>query len=242
MLPALVALLGMALGALLGWLATPRVEQAVIPQSWPLWFGVPARIAVWIWTPLSGLVLGLALALVLASPLLELLQRRVETLETGSSPEVSRGFFWDLVQSLRGALYFAAAAPLVFVIGLIPFVGPPLAALWAARSLAFQQTDSPLGRRGNDFRQRRRWHAEWRLETLGFGLAGLTTLLVPGVNLIAVPSLAIGAARLVIELESLQQAPGGDEESEDAAETPAREPEPGEGPPGVDSAERSPEG
>jgi uncharacterized protein involved in cysteine biosynthesis len=205
-----VAVAGIVFGLLAGWLVAPRVQDSLVPQDWPPWLAVPAWFAALIWTLFSGLVLGLALALILASPLLELLQRRVEVLESGRSPDASRGILRDIVESLHGALYFAVAAPFVFVIGLIPFVGPPLAALWAASALAFQQTDSPLGRRGRDFAARRRWHAEWRPESLGFGLAGLVTLVVPIVNLIAVPSLAIGAARLVIELESFESGASAD--------------------------------
>lgn len=202
-LPALAAIAGMVLGAVAGWLAAPRVEEAAVPASWPPWMSIAARIAVWTWTPLSGLVLGLALALLLAAPLLELLQQRVELLEAGRSPEDSRGLLRDALESVRGALYFALAAPFVFVIGLIPFLGPPLAAVWAASALAFQQTDSPLARRGRSFGERRRWHSEWRPESLGFGLAGLLLLVIPIANLIAVPALAVGATRLVIELEAI---------------------------------------
>jgi uncharacterized protein involved in cysteine biosynthesis len=226
-LPALLIAVGMLAGLVAAWVIAPQVQEAVLPRDWPPWLLIPGWFTVLAWTLFSGIVIGLALALLLASPLLELLQRRVEVLELGSSPDASRGILRDALESLRGALYFALAAPFVFAIGLIPLVGPPLAALWAATALAFQQTDSPLGRRGRDFQARRRWHSTWRPESLGFGLAGLVTLVTPVVNLIAVPSLAIGAARLVIELDTLesQEAPGvTDDGGGPDAEPPAAEP------------------
>ena len=223
-LPAVVAVLGIVLGLVAGWMIAPTVQESVVPETWPPWLSLTAWFGVLAWTLFSGLVLGLALALLLASPLLELLQCRVERLVIGSSPDAGHGVLRDVLESLRGALYFALAAPFVFVIGLVPLLGPPLAALWAANALAFQQTDSPLGRRGRDFAARRRWHATWRPESLGFGLAGLVTLVVPGVNLIAVPSLAVGAARLVIELESIDSTG-----AEAVAEGAPRDPDPASG-------------
>ena len=62
------------------------------------------------------------------------------------------------------ALFFAAAVPLAFLVGLVPFVGPPLATLWGAFALAFQLTDGPLTRRGRNFFEKLRWHREWRPE------------------------------------------------------------------------------
>jgi len=239
-LPAILVAAGMLAGLVTGWVVAPRVQEAVVPQAWPPWVSIPAWFAVLAWTLFSGLMIGLALALLLASPLLEVLQRRVELLEIGTSPDASRGILRDAIESLRGALYFVLAAPLVFAIGLIPFLGPPLAALWAASALSFQQTDAPLGRRGRDFRARRRWHAEWRPESLGFGLAGLATLVTPIVNLVAVPSLAIGAARLVIELEALQS-PERSGAPDDAEARDAEPASPGTELPGDPEAKGAPE-
>lgn len=106
---------------------------------------------------------------------------------------------WEIGQALVGSLYFLAAAPLVFLLSLIPLVGPIIALVWGAWVLALQQTDSPLTRRGLDLATRKAWHRFWRAESMGFGLAGL--LLLPLTNVLAGPVLTIGGTLLVLELE-----------------------------------------
>jgi uncharacterized protein involved in cysteine biosynthesis len=115
--------------------------------------------------------------------------------------EPEGGWKWELLQSFKGALYFLGAAPGVLLLSLIPLVGPPLGILWGAHALALQQTDVPLARRGMGFSARRAWHRRWRAESLGFGLAGLVTLLVPLANFLLAPALAVGGTLLVLELE-----------------------------------------
>jgi CysZ protein len=105
------------------------------------------------------------------------------------------------MQSFRGTLFFLAAAPGVLLLGLIPLVGPPLAILWGAFALAFQQTDAALARRGLAFADRRAWHRYWNLESLGFGVTGLVTLIVPFANILVIPALTVGGTLLVLELE-----------------------------------------
>jgi uncharacterized protein involved in cysteine biosynthesis len=104
-------------------------------------------------------------------------------------------------QAFRGTLYFLAAAPGVLLLTLVPLVGPPLAILWGSYALAFQQTDSALARRGLSFAERRAWHAFWKPESMGFGLAGLITLVVPFANFLIGPALAVRETLLVLELE-----------------------------------------
>ena len=74
-----------------------------------------------------------------------------------------------------GRSFFLLAAPGVFILSLIPIVGPPLGLLWGAYALALQQTDAALARRGLDFSERRAWHRYWKLESMGFGITGLLT-------------------------------------------------------------------
>lgn len=177
----------------------PWVEAAVVPD--------PGRglafvlvVLVWLGTFLGGLVLGLAAALLLSAPALEHLSKRVDALVRGGAMDSSRGLGWELAQSFRGTLFFLAAAPGVFLLGLLPFFGPPLALVWGGYALAFQQTDAALARRGLDFAARRAWHRYWRLESLGFGITGLLTLVVPLANLLVVPALTVGGTLLVLEL------------------------------------------
>jgi CysZ protein len=158
-------------------------------------------------------MLGLGLAFLLTAPILDLLSQRAERRAQGFTVNEGKGLRFEVVQSLRGALFFALAAPVAFLVGLVPFTGPPLATLWGAFALAFQFTDGPLTRRGLRFGEKRRWHRSWAAESLGFGLAGLLALLVPFANLLLAPSLAVGATRLVLELGSSGEAPVREDEA-----------------------------
>jgi len=149
---------------------------------------------------ITALALGLAAALLLAAPVLDRLSKEAERADSGASADVGLGLTWEVKESLRSALYFVAAAPVVFVIGLVPLAGPPLAALWAARALSFQLTEPSLMRRGLGFAERRTWHREWWPESMGFGLLALAVLIVPCANFALVPALVVGATRLVVEL------------------------------------------
>ena len=73
--------------------------------------------------------------------------------------------------------------------------------MWGARAVALQMTDPALTRRGMSFADKRRWHREWRVETQGFGLAGMIGLIVPLANLLLGPALVTGGTLLVLELE-----------------------------------------
>jgi uncharacterized protein involved in cysteine biosynthesis len=190
-------------GLLAGAFAVPLVDELIAPKRDDGGaLGLLIAAAVWVALPVSGLLLGLALALLLASPILERLSRAVERQVRGESPEAAvQGLAWEVAQSLRGALYFAVRTPGVFLISLVPLLGPVLAASWGAHALAFQLTESPLQRLGLDFWERRSWHKRHRAESLGFGLAGFVTLFVPFANLLLAPVLTVGATRLVLELQ-----------------------------------------
>lgn len=202
-LPALLAVALFGLGALVGLLVAYRLESVVLPEPGrlPEWAALPMTVLLWIATMGAGAFLGLGVALALASPLLEQLSRRVEALARGLAEDASPGFVFELRESLRGALYFLAAAPLLFLLGLVPLVGPFLSLMWGGRAVALQMTDPALTRRGLRFADKRRWHREWRAESQGFGLAGMLGFIVPLANLLLGPALVTGGTLLVLELE-----------------------------------------
>jgi uncharacterized protein involved in cysteine biosynthesis len=202
-LPAFVALLLVAAGGLLGLLLVPQVGASVLPEPGriPEWIALPASLLLWIATVGAGAFLGLGLALALAAPLLDLLSRRVEARARGLLQDASPGLAFEVKQSLRGAVYFLIAAPVLFLLGFIPLVGPLLAVMWGAQAVALQMTDPALSRRGLSFADKMRWHKGWRVETLGFGLAGMLGLIVPLANLLLGPALVTGGTLLVLELE-----------------------------------------
>ncbi|MCL4818513.1 MAG: EI24 domain-containing protein [Vicinamibacteria bacterium] len=201
-------------GLLLAAWAAPTAEEWLLPghRQFSIVVEFLIRLSLWLGLLAGGAVCGLALALLLASPVIDLLSRRIEQLERGEVVDQGRGLRWEVVESVKGALRFLAAAPFVFVIGLVPFVGAPLALLWAGHAAAWQQTENALGRRGMGYAERRAWHRRFRAETLGFGVAAVLPLLVPLLNVLlaplVVPALAIGGTRLVLELEADAAAAG----------------------------------
>ncbi len=213
--PALLAAACVGGGLVAGIYAGPSVEAALTPGPGRVPGFVAGLLAasVWIATLATCLVLGLALALLLAAPVLDRLSRETEVLERGRALEASRGLSWEIVESLRGALYFLAAAPFVFVLGLVPFLGPALAGVWAASALSFQLTEPTLVRHGLAFAERRAWHRAWRAESLGFGLLALLALVVPCANFVLVPALIVGGTRLVLELPESPAAESGSPDS-----------------------------
>jgi CysZ protein len=202
-LPAALAVLLTGAGAFASLLLVPRVDAALgpAPGSLPEWLALPMSLLLGLATVGAGAFLGLGLAFALAAPLLELLSRRVEARARGKLEDASRGLRFEVTESLRGALYFLVAAPGVLLLGLVPIVGPLLSMLWGSRAVAFQMTDPALTRRGLRFADKRRWHREWRAETLGFGLAGMLGLIVPLANLLIAPALVTGGTLLVLDLE-----------------------------------------
>jgi CysZ protein len=181
----------------------------------------------------TGVFLGFGVALLLATPALEQLSRQVEARVRGAPVDSSRGLVWELAQSLRGGFYFLLAAPGVFLLGLIPVIGPFFSALWGGRAVALQMTDPALTRRGLPLRERWRWHREWLPESQGFGIAGVIALLVPFANLLLGPALVAGGTLLVLSLEPLaseltSEAPpsqdAGDESGRGDEDDPTQEP------------------
>jgi uncharacterized protein involved in cysteine biosynthesis len=200
-LPAILGVVFFVVGAAVGLLSLGSVEQAFAPHyaKLPPPWALAVMLAVWTTTIAAAVAVGLALALLLSAPILDHLSRRTEELATGFSQDRSHGLPWEIAQSFKSALFFLAALPLAFAIGLLPLIGPLLEFLWAAHCLAAQQSAAPLLRRGLDGAAQRRWRREWRWECLGFGSAGLIALCVPFVA----PALVVGMARLVVEIEAM---------------------------------------
>jgi CysZ protein len=204
-LPAALAVLLLLLGLVLGVFLGPRVDArfAPAPGSVPVWVELPVSLLLWTATLGSCVFLGLGIALALASPVLEQLSRQVEARARGRALDAGKGLRWEAAQALRGSLYFLAAAPGVFLLGLVPIAGPLLSLAWGGRAIAFQMTDPALTRRGLGFSDKRRWHRAWRGESVGFGLAGMVGLLVPFANLVLGPALVAGGTLLVLDLEDV---------------------------------------
>jgi uncharacterized protein involved in cysteine biosynthesis len=202
-LPMIMAVVFIMGGLLLGAFSIRWLEGAILPSQGklPVGLGLVLMLALWIGAIGAGVVLGLALALLITSPLLERLSRRVEEMVRVTPSSSSASWRWELAQALRGGLFFLAAAPIVLLLSLIPLIGPVLGLGWAAFALALQQSESALTRRGLDFKARRAWHRRFLPETMGFGVAGLVMLVVPCANFLLAPALTVGGTLMVLELE-----------------------------------------
>jgi CysZ protein len=202
LLPAVLCVALLAGGLLAGLFVAPTVESTLMRRlgSPPEWLGIALALALWTATVGAGVLFGLAIALLLAAPVLDKLSRWVEAVARGEAPDAGAGLRWDIVQSARSAVYFVSRMPAILLVGLVPLVGPVLSGLWAAHALAFQNTDSALARRGLDFAARRRWHRRYRAESLGLGGAGLVCLVVPCAGFLLAPALVTGGTLLVLEL------------------------------------------
>lgn len=199
-LPAIIAGILLAGGLVFGLWAAPIVEERLV-KGGPLPLELLVGFLIWMATLSAGAALGFGLALLLVSPILERLSRRVERIVRGTADDKGSGLAWEVKESLRGSFYFLAAAPGILLLALIPIIGPALAVLWAGFALAFQFSDPPLTRRGLGFGRKRAWHRRYRPEAVGFGVAGLVALLIPFADLLVAPALAAGATLLVIDLE-----------------------------------------
>jgi Etoposide-induced protein 2.4 (EI24) len=199
-LPALLGAAGLGAGLLLGLYGVRPVEALVAAHRWPApdLVDLVAVVGLWVGTLASGVLAALALALLVCAPLLEPLGRHAEALAGGHGP-TSWPRWRELPATFARALPLLPAVPIGFAASLLPFLGPFLAGLGIADVLAIQQTAASLARRGYSRAARRAWHREWRAESLGFGVASL--VLLPITAPILVPSLAIGAALLVHEIE-----------------------------------------
>lgn len=201
LIPALLAAACLFGGLFVGYLIARRADTVLIPgaERIPGWLDVLLILTLWAGVLAAGMALGLAVALLLGAPILERLSQRVEAIVRGQANKPGTTLRWEVAQSLRGALYFLAAAPGVFLLNFIPVIGPLFGAVWGAHALAFQQTDAPLSRRGLSFRERRDWHRKRRPESLGFGLTGL--LLLPLASFVLAPVLAVAGTLLVLDLD-----------------------------------------
>jgi CysZ protein len=201
-LPAVIAGFLLVGGLLFGLWAAPFVEERLVGGgSLPKGLELLSGFLIWMATLSAGAALGFGLALLLVAPILDQISRRVERIVRGAAGDRGSGLAWEVKESLRGSFYFLAAAPGILLLAFIPIVGPALAVLWAGFALSFQFSDPPLTRRGLGFRQKRAWHRRYRPEAVGFGIAGLFTLLIPFADLFAAPALAVGATLLVLRLE-----------------------------------------
>ena len=198
------AFLFSALGAVLftylgGWL------DAIVPRDGWLQY---LRWLVWPVSALTAALVGLLLATLLgnlvAAPFNERLAARIVAAAGQRIPRATgevtvRTAAQATVDELRKTGYFVVRALLTLPLFLVPGVNLFAPVVWFLLTswfLALEYWDYPLALTGARFAEQRRLLRRNRLTALGFGTGVTVLLLVPIVNLAAMPAAVAGAALL----------------------------------------------
>jgi CysZ protein len=197
------------------------------------WVGVAPSVAVWL-TPFGRLwdsdviavlraavvvalvagaialvvVVFAALTLLVGAPVYERISRAVENEGGGVPGEVSRPVVRQIGRAILDSVRMVTAAAglgiVVAVIGLVPAVGTPLAAVVAAvgggRIILTELTATPCDARGMTLGERRLLLRKHRWRAIGFGLVTYLLFLIPGVAVLLMPAAVAGATLLARDL------------------------------------------
>jgi CysZ protein len=145
-----------------------------------------------------------AATLTAGDPFYERISRRVEEREGGAPPERDEPLLHGVGRALSDGVRLFLSGLLVavaaFLLGLIPVVGPVLAAVLGATAggwlLAVELTGFAFDARGHRLAERRRALRTRRARAWGFGVATYLLFLVPFVAVLAMPAAVAGATLL----------------------------------------------
>jgi CysZ protein len=213
----LVAYIDVVHAVATGWM--PDLE-IVAWYEW-LWKGPARALLLALGVALTAALAGLALvsaflvANVLSSPFLDALSRRVEAVVEGRVDEVTdpglMGAIRDggraMSEELRRLVFFGLIQGSIFFLGLVipggQIVAPPLMVVVTILFLPLDYASYTLDRRRVRFRDKRRWVMGHRLAMVGFGAGAFATLLVPGLNFVALPALVVSGTLLALRYPQL---------------------------------------
>lgn len=221
LVPSLLAfvLLG---GALLAWVgAAPSVAVWLTPfgRLWDPDLMALLRAAVVVALVAGAIALAVvvfaALTLLLGAPVYERISRAVETEGGGITGEVNRPVVRQVGRAILDSVRMVTAAAglgiVVAVLGLVPAVGTPLAAVVAAvgggRIILTELTATPCDARGMTLGERRLLLRAHRWRALGFGLVTYLLFLIPGAAVLLMPAAVAGATMLARDLIGEPTAP-----------------------------------
>lgn len=197
-------------GALLQTLL-PDPEQFSGEGWWQSLLRALTRLAYWLLWPVFLIAMLLTMfytftlvANLIGSPFNGALSARVEErLLDRRPPQVERPLHQEIAFSLSGELrkyaYFARLAiPLLlcFFIPGLNLIAPVLWTLFGAWAIAVEYLDYPMANHGLVFTEEREMLRRRRALALGFGCGVLAMTLIPGLNLLAMPTGVIAATLL----------------------------------------------
>lgn len=212
-IPALIV--GVAMFALLLWVGMSSYDWATdltgFASGWAPYLAIALRGV------LAGAILGgsgflmaisyAAITLLVGQPFFEKVWRDAER-DLGGAALVEVSLWASVRRGINDGIRLVAVALLtalvVFLIGLIPAVGAPLAAvvgaLLAGRMLSIELTALPGDSRGLTLDERQRLLARHRARQLGFGVAAYLIFLIPGAAVLGTPAAIVGGTLLIREL------------------------------------------
>ncbi len=157
--------------------------------AWLAWF-FAAVLALGV-----GMVAYVTLAGIAAAPWLEELAA-LAGLDGGAESAWWRSMLASMKNSIMPLLGFAPFALVALLLLLVPLIGAAAAgAVWGwggLRLLAFEFLDAPASRLGWGWRERKAWVDGHRWFMLGFAGAASLLLLMPVLNLLALPAATVG--------------------------------------------------
>ncbi|HKE02424.1 MAG TPA: EI24 domain-containing protein [Blastocatellia bacterium] len=195
MLLTLVLILGLAAGGafLVGrfFRDTPDIELRII-----------AQVLMILLTLMIAYFLYLPVARVLLAPFAEALSRRTHAINTGQTVRRNnQGWARAMLEGLKLVIFQLVVALVALALGLaFPPLGAPIGVAVAIFLGGLDFFDVPLSTRG--MRLKRKLGLIWRNKSLalGFGGAVYLTLLIPVINMLALPVGVIGATLLTDSL------------------------------------------
>lgn len=148
-----------------------------------------------------------------AAPFNSLLAEAVQARLTGVSPDTNTGwlgfardiavsFLPAVLSELRKISYFLLRAIPIGLLLLVPGINIVVPFLWLAFSawmLAIEYSDYPMGNQGLSFPEQRRRLNGRRMLSFGFGAMVLLATMVPGLNLLVIPTAVAGATVMWVE-------------------------------------------
>ena len=208
---ALPILINILVFLLIGWIGYTQFTALLdwmLPESgwlsflrwilWPLFALAMVLITFYTFTLVANLI---------AAPFNGLLAEKVEQLLTGTLPDQPNGPLWKtvppiLISELRKLGYFLVRGLPLLILTLIPginLVASPLWLLFSAWYLCLEYIDYPMGNAGHGFPKPLETMRGMRYTALGFGGAATLLMMIPLLNLVAMPAAVAGATALWCE-------------------------------------------
>jgi CysZ protein len=164
---------------------------------------IVAQVLMFLLTFLIAYFLYLPVARVLLAPFAEALSRKTHAISAGRKiRQKDQGWTRAMWEGLKLVIFQAAVALAALALGLaFPPVGAPVGMAVAIFLAGLDFFDIPLSTRG--LRLRKKLGVIWRNKSLalGFGAAAYLMLLIPVINMLALPVGVVGATLLIDALE-----------------------------------------